>query len=280
MYLRRPPSAPLRPFVECLWASDGSGAAPPERARELVLPTGSLHLVFRLGGEPLRVFRDPGDSLGESVGCALVGGARAAPYLKDLSRPAPSVGALLRPGAAAALLGVPAGPLSHAHTPLALLWGEAAVAEIGERLAARPTPAARLALFEALLLARLAPLRRLDALVAEALAGFRGLRPVGRVAREAGVSERHLSRRFGEAVGLSPRSWCRVRRFGLALERLAATPGLALAELAAAEGYADQAHLTREFQALAGLTPGAYRRAAPAETRHVPLQAPAPDGGA
>ncbi|SMF23584.1 AraC-type DNA-binding protein [Tistlia consotensis] len=271
MSLRRPPLPALRPFVELVWASELPPPVRPVPRRERVLPTGALHPVFRLGETPLRLFRDLDDAVGEAVGCALVGGARASPYLKDLSRPEPSVGALLRPGAAAALLGVPAAPLSHTHTPLGLLWGEAAVEDLRGRLAEAPTAAARLALFERLLLARLAPRRGLDPLVAEALTGLHRLRPVARVAREAGVSQRHLARVFGEAVGLTPRTWGRMLRFGRTLERLSADPALPLADLAAAEGFADQAHLTREFRDLAGLTPGAYRRAAPRESRHVPI---------
>ncbi len=275
MHLRRAPLPALRPFVELIWASEPAPFPPAHRRstapHERVLPTGALHLVVRLGPAPLRVFRSAEDGAGQSLVGALVGGARAAAYLKELSQPEPSVGALLQPGAASALLGVPAGPLSHSHTPLALLWGEAAAAELAERLAEVRDPAARLALFERLLLARLAPPRGIHPLVAEALAGLRRHGAVGRVAREIGVSERHLGRLFGEAVGLAPRSWCRVRRFDRTLERLAAEPGQPLAELAAAEGYADQAHLTREFRALAGLTPGAWRQAAPAEPRHVPL---------
>ncbi|HEY9548934.1 MAG TPA: helix-turn-helix domain-containing protein, partial [Kiloniellaceae bacterium] len=59
--------------------------------------------------------------------------------------------------------------------------------------------------------------------------------------------------------------------FGRALDRLTAEPGIGWAELAAAEGYADQPHFTREFRALAGVTPGVYRRRAPSQPRHLAL---------
>src|SRR3546814_20580487 len=71
---------------------------------------------------------------------------------------------------------------------------------------------------------------------------------------------------------LAPKAWCRVHRFGRALERLAADPALFLADVAAAEGYADQAHFTREFRALAGLSPGADRRRAPLRPRQGPTR--------
>lgn len=69
-----------------------------------------------------------------------------------------------------------------------------------------------------------------------------------------------------------------------AVELLSQTPAAALAgthtkledlwsraDLAAAEGYCDQAHLTREFQAVAGVTPGRYRRIRPVYPRHIPI---------
>ena len=81
---------------------------------------------------------------------------------------------------------------------------------------------------------------------------------VHETAARVGLSERQLARRFGERVGLSPRSFARVRRLqraALALQR-----GVKLAEAAALAGYADQPHFTREANALAGTTPAALRR--------------------
>jgi AraC-like DNA-binding protein len=270
-HLSRPPSSPLRPFVELLWASGGQAGTVAGAARELVLPTGSLHLVVRLEDRPLRVFRDAADAQGFSVSGAVIGGARAAPYLKDVSRPAASVGALLRPGAAALLVGAPAGAFAGIHTALEDVWGTAAVNRLRNQLAETASPVRRLETFEAALLDRLPWPARLDARMAHAVGRLRQDTPVARAAAESGLSHRHFTERFREAVGLAPKTWCRVQRFGRALDRLAVEPATSWAALAAAEGYADQAHFAREFRILAGLTPGAYRRRAPAARRHVPI---------
>jgi hypothetical protein len=81
MQLTRPPAPHLRPFVKLLWASAPDGK-PTERpdAREHVLPTGGMHLVFRLSGPPLKLFGDAGDTRGQTFGYAIIGGARAAFY--------------------------------------------------------------------------------------------------------------------------------------------------------------------------------------------------------
>src|SRR3546814_14920022 len=102
----RPPAAALRPFVDLLWAADGREPSSPT-TRELVLPTGALHLVVRLEDRPLRVFRTREDAAGFTVGAAVIGGARAAPYLNANSNPSAIVGALLRPGSHDHRLGAP-----------------------------------------------------------------------------------------------------------------------------------------------------------------------------
>src|SRR5690606_32137193 len=80
---------------------------------------------------------------------------------------------------------------------------------------------------------------------------------VAEVADRVGWSRRHLGERFRQEIGLSPKAAARVVRFHRA-RRLLATGGRGLAEVAAVAGYADQAHLTREFKDLAGATPTAW----------------------
>jgi transcriptional regulator GlxA family with amidase domain len=82
------------------------------------------------------------------------------------------------------------------------------------------------------------------------------------------VSERRLRRRFVQAVGYGPATYLRVTRFQRAVALASRVPGLAA--LAAAAGYADQAHLSRDCRALTGLTPRAYFR--PSSTVDTPAR--------
>jgi AraC-like DNA-binding protein len=66
---------------------------------------------------------------------------------------------------------------------------------------------------------------------------------------------------FREHVGLTPKLFCRVRRFRAALDRIENGIPVRWAELAADCGYFDQAHLIRDFRAFAGITPLKYSRA-------------------
>ncbi|MBT2478859.1 AraC family transcriptional regulator [Streptomyces sp. ISL-94] len=91
-----------------------------------------------------------------------------------------------------------------------------------------------------------------------------GALPVGRIAAEVGWSQGYLVRRFTEQVGLTPKMSARVLRFHRAV-RLLTREGAHLTEVTAACGFYDQAHLNREFRALAGATPGQMAAARVAE---------------
>jgi AraC-like DNA-binding protein len=77
---------------------------------------------------------------------------------------------------------------------------------------------------------------------------------VGALAAELGCSRRYLTSRFSAEVGLGPKAVARQVRFAGVRERLERAPRR-LAEIAAAAGYCDQAHLNRDFRELAGVTP-------------------------
>lgn len=272
MKLSRRPRPTLRPFVDLIWASTSEAtlALPPGR-KELVLPTGATHIVLRLDEAPLRLYADLDDDLGENVGTCLIGGARASPYIKDVSNPVPTVGAMLRPGAIELLSNVPAFDLAGRHTRIEDVLRPSVLSAMINQLRERPRLSDRLNLFEDILSSRLPHVHAIHPLVAHALGRFDDCACVGDVVAETGFSQRHFTRTFTEWVGLSPKTYARVRRFGRLIVRMNASPASDLADLAAAEGYADQAHMTREFHALAGVTPTRYVIAAPADRHHLPI---------
>jgi AraC-like DNA-binding protein len=79
------------------------------------------------------------------------------------------------------------------------------------------------------------------------------------LAAEAGLSRHHLIRAFRRETGHTPHAYLVDRRIDAAkhLLRRGETP----ADVAAATGFCDQAHLTRAFKARIGVTPGVYRAA-------------------
>lgn len=264
--IRRDAPPHLRPFVASLWASE-DGEPTAAAARELVVPNGGMHLAIRLDA-PLRLFSDAADLRGQLVGHAVVGGARTLAHHRCLATPSRSVGVQLRPGVAAWLFGASATELAERHTPLDALWGRTT---LHERLCDAPTAAARLLVLEHELGARLAGATRLHALPAAALARIHvdPTTPIAAIAAHAGFSQRRVLDLFRDAVGVSPKRYARLLRLQRALPQLAA--GARAIDVAAATGYADEAHLHRELRDVTGLSVRAYRAAAPASPNHVPV---------
>lgn len=87
------------------------------------------------------------------------------------------------------------------------------------------------------------------------LRASRGALRIDELATELGCSRRHLARRFATWVGVTPAEFRRLVRFEHATEALRRDPTRALGSLAVAAGYADHAHMDREFRALAGRPP-------------------------
>jgi AraC-like DNA-binding protein len=275
MFVQREPSPALRPFVATMWAQRAPTPRPARerdlserRALEYVLPTGAVHVVFRLGSSPLRVLDARGHET-RFVG-AVVGGPRASAYLKDVSDSQPDggdiVGVQLRVGAAALIFPGPLHALADAHTPLDALWGPEAV-RLRAQLTEEPSLARRLDRLEAALLAR-ARHTTLRPELAPSVALLARGRSLADACRAAGLSERRFREVFTDAVGLAPKTFARVARLGRALGALV-EPTPSLATIALEAGFADQAHLHREMKAITGLTPAMYRSRRPRHPHHV-----------
>jgi AraC-like DNA-binding protein len=164
----------------------------------------------------------------------------------------------LDPLGAFSLFGVPLHELGNRVVELAELLGPDGERWAGQLLEARAWED-RFALLDRLLTDRIAA----GPMPSPELAwSWRTMRDAGGAVRVAdladgaGCSHRYLVARFREQIGATPKTAARVLRYARAA-RLLARGDLALSQVAALCGYADQPHMTREFAALAGTTPGA-----------------------
>ncbi len=169
----------------------------------------------------------------------------------------------LTPVGARALLGVPAAALSGEIVELGDVVP--AMSTLPEQLADTHDWSERMALVERALTTALAthdaPEPRAE--VGRALARLTRGATVQTVADEVGYSRRRLSTVVREECGVTPKEYQRIARFSASRARLAALAAAgapSIASVAAVSGYADQAHLTREWQSLAGCTPTTWLR--------------------
>ncbi|MET8701257.1 helix-turn-helix domain-containing protein [Kitasatospora sp. NPDC058032] len=251
------PTTALRPYVA--WYSGyRQHGVPPALHRGLPSPYLTFILTLddplTLAGHP-----DPGQPPGRYA--TLIGGLHTAPALISHDGRQSGIQLAVHPLAARALFGLPAGELSGLDVPAEAVLG-AAVANLREAVReARDWPQ-RFAALDGALLRLARPSGQVPPEVVHAWSALRrsgGALPVAALARETGWSERHLLDRFRRETGLSPKAAARVIRFDRARRLLAAPGGTPrLAELAAHCGFADQAHLAREFRALAGCAPSTW----------------------
>ena len=166
--------------------------------------------------------------------------------------------ARFRPGAAADVLGLRGRALADARVGISELWGRREMERLEDALAAAGTPRAAADVLELAVLSRVRaePDRAVETIVENVFDGATNV-PVATLAAKLGFSERQLLRRCTDALGYGPKTLQRIVRFQRFRSLAARRPELRLAALAAAVGYSDQAHLTRECVRLAGRTPSA-----------------------
>ena len=94
--------------------------------------------------------------------------------------------------------------------------------------------------------------------IVEYVEGDSEVRRVSQVCEKFAISERSLQRLTARRIGLGPKWLIQRRRLHEAAERLRGPEPPDLARVAADLGYSDQAHFTRDFRTVTGLTPGEF----------------------
>lgn len=251
----RSPPADLAPYVQGFWAASGS----TEHHREAVLPNGAVELIFNLA-DAQRVVGDA-HRTSRRFHSAFVAGMQRTPLLIEDEGETDLVGVRFWPGGASAWLPPSLSSLTDRVEDASDCGLKQFSSEVSSRLFEARSLDAR---FDVLSTALRCHRRGepIDAKVSWALhAMHMDTEPVpaGVLAKRVGISHKHLIALFDRRVGVSPRTLRRVLRFHGVVARLQGTvPPRSWAQVATEGGYADQAHLIREFQEFAGCTPRTF----------------------
>ncbi|MEV0152870.1 AraC family transcriptional regulator [Micromonospora sp. NPDC050686] len=239
-FRRRLPAAALRPYVEHYWLIDWALTEPHEQR---LVPHPAVNVVFH-GND-------------DAPETAEVSGVATQLFSITLHGVGRATGVQFRPGGFRPFWRRPVAELTGRRRPLAALGlpvppGRRGAGTDDERcrrlddLLAGWSPAPDPVAAEVITLA-------------EEIRTDRDVLRVDDFARRHGVSTRQLQRLFLDHVGIGPKWVIRRYRLQEAIERATAGPP-DWAALAADLGYADQAHLAREFRAVTGVSPAAYAR--------------------
>jgi methylphosphotriester-DNA--protein-cysteine methyltransferase len=156
------------------------------------------------------------------------------------------------------------------------LWGRLAM-QLRVRVLEAPTPAQKLRAVELVLLERAAGMLEEQPVVEYAAGNLLCTPQTARIAdlaTKTGFSSRRFIELFKLHVGMTPKLFCRVRRFQSVLRRITSGRSVSWTGVALDCGYFDQSHFIRDFQAFAGVNPTKYRTdhsRFPGHHNHLPI---------
>jgi AraC-like DNA-binding protein len=247
------PRRAVRPWLARPHVGFDEGTAPH---RLVVAATAAVPLVVKLADSP---HRPPAFAVGALDGYREFHGACAPSYLE----------VRLAPPAAYTLLGRPLDELAGEVVDLVDLFG-AAGARLAERIRDARGWERRFAVLDGFLLRRAVDGPRPAPEVVRAwrrIEETAGAAPIGRIAGEVGWSHRHLIAMFRRQIGVPPRTAARIVRFERVLARVDRRLPVRWGAVATDLGYADQAHLIRDFNELGGGAPAGLLADLPEFTR-------------
>lgn len=251
-YVRRAPSAMLAGIVTDLI---GFRELAPVYSRQTEPASLDVPLVISFG-EPFAIglSRAPGDN---DRYASFAAGVHAGPVVIDSFGRSCCIQVNFTPLGGRRFFGLPMSELADRMVPLDELlgaWGH----QLRERLGEENDWHRRLDIAENFITERLTNAASPQTEVGWALERIMasgGRSRIAAIATEIGWSRKHLAARFADQVGVGPKAISRIVRFNRAANLAKRADRAGWADLAAECGYADQAHLVREFRELAGATP-------------------------
>ena len=257
-FFKHRPTGLLARYVDSFWYRGQTEAA---TTGMLVLPSGRAEFVFSLDGAPQACWTGL-DRSGQrrDLSYATLRLPNCAPVASALSGYGAAFGVSFKPHGLRHFCRVAFTDVEPEVASLSDLCGRSAE-DLVQRLTEAPTPPAKFAVMEAWLWQHVREPHRAYRQVERAvvlLSDPASLRSVDSVAREVGLSPRRLLNLFREDVGLAPKTFARVMRFGASIRLVRDAGHARWTDIAAMCNFYDQAHLVREFHSLAGMSPTSY----------------------
>lgn len=238
----------LQPYIKLICTMDCDEDADRHHIR--VLPDTCVELFVNYNSRPVAIIDK------ELYKQSIITSRMSRPMDVQMRKGAGCLAICFHPGMAYQFFHVPMHVLTDTTVALSDIWHEMAE-ELEDKLAGLNTNEARVEMIQKYLIQLASNKQDLQVafwLNQAQLSG--GLIAVSKLSTEIGISQRQLSRRFQQNVGLSPKEYLRVFKFICSLQHLKKYPRISLTEVACQSGYYDQAHFIRDYKEYTGHSPG------------------------
>lgn len=274
MYEVYQPSSDLEDLVDLFFSIRRSAKKEDEMPVELIVPDGTLGLLFVQNGNLKRSqFSGAAMELDQSY---IFGQKTKSVYYQFNQSQLDVFGAKLKPGAMMKIFGLSPKELTDTLCPAHLLLGQKMV-QLEEQIAAASDIASRLHRLESFLMEASGEKSDKDKLldaILQHITHVRGNISVGELASHFQVGYKRLERLFKTYIGLTPKQFCRIIRFNATLYYRRQNHVMTLTDLAYSAGYFDQMHFIKEVKSITNLPPSQFYRhiaegIAPQQRQHI-----------
>jgi AraC-like DNA-binding protein len=263
------PARPLSDYIELFWYWNHK----PSKAKERVLPGGTVEFVIRLTKDRTSVFQSEDQHSVKTYSGSVITGPQSKFFVLDKTEQDELLGIHFKPGGAFPFFGTPVNMLLNHHVSLDSIWGNEADSLRAELLESSSVTE-KFQILERCLLKRLTHSFSTHQAVSYALKELgKGLlaKPISSIAEDVNLSTKRLTELFGREIGVTPKLFARIQRFQEALRIIADQRSVNWLAVALESGYYDQAHFNHDFLEFSGISPTTYLQKKTEHIGHVPI---------
>jgi AraC-like DNA-binding protein len=250
------PGQPLDSFVEFFWTGEFNTTYQP-RLSQLVVPNGYVELIIHITDQHCDL--QSGSNWGQSPDYTIIG-LYTRPYEVQFRSYVRTFGIRFKPEGIYNIFGIPASLFTEQFKDMELVLGSH-FRDYCSRLRESEDTSQKLALTHQYLLNQLQnhyPEKTYLNRAADLIRVENFTSKVDELPGKVYISRRQLEREFKEKIGLSPKQYIRLARLNAINRYLQSGREINLGSLSLEAGFADQAHLCREFKTFAGLPPAKF----------------------
>ncbi len=267
---QRTPTTPVDKYVEHFFHVRGYD---PEHRVERIVPDGRCNIVIELDGQRRAVVDNETHEPQQICTGAWVSGPHR-DYFSITALPNSCLIAIrFLPGGLFSFLDRPVDEIAGQVIPGEELL-DGALLHLRKELLQQQTAEARLAMVDRWLLARLDETRQPPPTIQQAIQAILTQPTAGKLqdlVDASGYSRKQFNHLFKKHVGLSPKIFQRILRFGQILERVQQIQPISWATLSVECGYTDQSHFIKDFQGFSGFNPAEFLSTDPDRLNFFPM---------